>query len=264
MAPVLAQATVEDTVMIPGRDNRLYRVGTLGGVHVVVGLTGIGLVNAAASTSAILDQFPVTGVVVSAVAGSSLLIGDVTVPETWTLIDSDDPNGLTFDTDPAWFALAQAVAAPGVVTLEQCTDVPAMPSENVCVLGQPVVVTGGAGQSSDPFGGNAVPCAPNGNDVNGCDVVPTATAEASSRAVRAPASQDTEMPIAVDNETAAIAREAIGRGLPFIAFRAVSDGAGDPLGLPGYPSQFFVYYRLAADNAAAATVAFLERLAGEP
>jgi len=60
-------------------------------------------------------------------------------------------------------------------------------------------------------------------------------------------------------ETAAVAREAQGRGVPFIAFRAVSDGAGDPLGLPGFPTQFFAYYRLAAHNAAAATTAFVTR-----
>ena len=54
------------------------------------------------------------------------------------------------------------------------------------------------------------------------------------------------------------ARGAAVRGLPFIAFRAVSDGEGDPLGVPGFPAQFFAYYRLAARNATAATVAFLE------
>jgi hypothetical protein len=40
----------------------------------------------------------------------------------------------------------------------------------------------------------------------------------------------------------------------------VSDGTGDPLNLPGFPAQFFAYYRLAGRNAAAATVALLERL----
>jgi adenosylhomocysteine nucleosidase len=61
-------------------------------------------------------------------------------------------------------------------------------------------------------------------------------------------------------ETAAVARVAAEKGLPFIAFRAVSDGAGDPLNLMGFFEQFFAYYRLAADNAAIATIAFLERL----
>ena len=30
--------------------------------------------------------------------------------------------------------------------------------------------------------------------------------------------------------------------------------------LPGFPAQFYAYYRLAARNAAEATIAFLERL----
>jgi nucleoside phosphorylase len=69
-------------------------------------------------------------------------------------------------------------------------------------------------------------------------------------------------PVDTDEETAAVAREAAAQGVKFIAFRAVSDGAGDPLGLsPHSFQQFFTYYRLAAQNAAAATNAFLARLA---
>jgi len=262
MAPVLEQASIDDEVMIEGRDGRVYRVGTLGGVHVVIGLTGIGLVNAAESTRAILDQFPVTGVVVSAVAGSTLLIGDVTVPQTWMLMD-----GSTYDAAPAWLALAEEVAAPGEVSLDRCTDVPSKSTEPVCVLGQPVIVVGGLGESSDPFNGNAVPCQPMGNDVAGCDVVPGSTratfASVDTEPALPPGAADAEAPIAEDMETAAIAREAAARGLPFIAFRAVSDGAGDPLGLPGFPAQFFAYYHLAARNAALATAAFLHRLADD-
>ena len=131
------------------------------------------------------------------------------------------------------------------------------------MLDQPAVVVGGVGQSSDTFGGHAFACQATGNDVFGCDIPPegsTSAGEGERRAADAVASGDSEAPVAVDNETAAIAREAAMRGVRFIAFRAVSDGAGDPLGLPGYPSQFFAYYRLSAHNAAAATVAFLQRL----
>jgi hypothetical protein len=38
----------------------------------------------------------------------------------------------------------------------------------------------------------------------------------------------------------------------------MSDGPGDPLHLPGYPFTFFVYKRIAADNAAIVTEALLE------
>jgi len=40
----------------------------------------------------------------------------------------------------------------------------------------------------------------------------------------------------------------------------VSDGGGDPLGLPGFPVQFFYYRQLAADNAALVTAAVLKAL----
>src|SRR5205823_5558541 len=55
-AAVVEQATVTDTAEINGRT---FRIGTLGGVPVIMGLTGIGLVNAATTTGALLDQFPV-------------------------------------------------------------------------------------------------------------------------------------------------------------------------------------------------------------
>jgi len=63
-------------------------------------------------------------------------------------------------------------------------------------------------------------------------------------------------------ETAAVARVAAARHIPFLAFRALSDSdaadhGGDPLMLPGFPVTFFVYAQLAADNAAAAVIAFL-------
>jgi hypothetical protein len=67
-------------------------------------------------------------------------------------------------------------------------------------------------------------------------------------------------------ESAAVARVAAERRVPFLAVRAGSDGGGDPLGDRGFPLQFFDYYRLAAHNAADVTraiVAELGRLAHE-
>jgi nucleoside phosphorylase len=58
-------------------------------------------------------------------------------------------------------------------------------------------------------------------------------------------------------ETAAVARVAAEKHVPFIAFRALSDGKGDPLNLPGFPFQFFVYRQISADNAGAVELAFL-------
>jgi nucleoside phosphorylase len=256
LAPHIERAAVTETMIM---DNHVFRVGTLDGVPVVLALTGIGLVNAATTTRLLLDRFPVDGIVVSAVAGSSQLpIADVAVPVTWVTID-----GTRYAAQPQWVALAGELAALGSVSLERCTPVPSH-SEPVCVPGEPAMVVGGIGRSSDPFGDQAFRCRVGGDDVFGCDValVPTPTASPVARqAIAAVAATEADMPVVDDMETAAIAREAAARGVPFIAFRAVSDGPGDPLGLPNFLEQFNAYYRLAARNAAAATVAFLERIA---
>ena len=257
LAPLLIQATIDGMLLLEGH---VFRTGVLGGVPVVLGLTGIGLVNAATTTRAVLEQFDLAGVVFSGVAGSLLSIGDVGVPETWALTD-----GLIYSAPGEWLELAHEIAASGAVSLERCTVVPPVFSEEpVCMPHEPAVLVGGMGQSSDPFGGKPFPCLANGGDVFGCDVTPPDTASEPRGDRSRPgtrATVDAEAPVVTDMETAAIAREAAARGVPFIAFRAVSDGADDPLGLPGFPVQFFAYYRLGAHNAAAAAVAFLGRLA---
>lgn len=252
-AAVVEQATVTDTMVINGRT---FRIGTLGGVPVIMGLTGIGLVNAATTTGALLDQVSVTGVVVSAVAGSTVQIGDVMVPDRWELAD-----GTSYPADPHWLELASRIAASGRVVLAQCTIPASMPEVGrVCFPALPMIDVGGVGQSTDPFGGNAEICT--SGPVFGCDVTDVGAAVQRRVLGRlALTAADDATPVANDMETAAIAGQAAMRGIPFIAFRGVSDGAGDPLGDRGFPRQFFDYYPLSAQNAAAATVAFLERLA---
>jgi nucleoside phosphorylase len=206
-------------------------------VRVVLGLTGIGMLNAAGTAAAVFARFDVAGAVFSGVAGGPR-IGDVTVPTQWRVQDT----GAAFDVNPALFALARRVRR---LDLEQCTIRPST-GETICVEHEPRIVLGGVGVSGDPFGGMPLPCDPAGGEVFGCDVTPAAKR------------QD---PVAEDMETAAVAQMATERQIPFVGFRGASDGAGDPLNLPGFPVQFFAWYRLAADNAAAATVAALERLA---
>jgi nucleoside phosphorylase len=258
-APLLAQVTIDHVEMVNGRE---FRIGTLAGVPVVLGMTGIGLVNAATTTSELLDRFEVAGVILSAVAGgSSQQIGDVAVPDAFELKD-----GTSFAVDPKWLALVTEIAASDSVTLERCTEVAdPPPATPVCMLQQPQIVVGGIGLSSDPYGGKAFACIAGGNDVYGCDVPPpTATSAVlhQRRALATTATADVGTPVTQDMETAAIAREAAARGLPFIAFRAISDGgSGDPLGLTGFLPEFAAYYRFAADNAAAVTVTFLEGVA---
>jgi nucleoside phosphorylase len=248
-APLLAQMTVSSTTVINGHT---FRIGTLKGARVAVGLTGVGLPNATATAHALLQQLPVTGVVFSGVAGSTLRIGDVVVPTGWQL-----KTGTTYATDPAWLALASGIVKAGTLCLDKCTVVPATGAP-VCLDHVPAPAVGGAGQSTDASA--TLPCQAGGDDVFGCDVgAPVATTTTCQPMGPAAPAAGTA-PVATDNETAAVAAEAAARGLPFIAFRGVSDGAGDPLGLPGFPTQFFAYYRLAARNAAAMTIAFVEQV----
>lgn len=260
LAALVEQAEIDETMHA---GDMVARLGMLGGTRVVLAMTGIGLVNAETRSRAVLDRFAVTGVVVSGVAGSYLRIGDVAVPERWTFLDGTD-----YTTDPSWLAGAGRIATNDNVALQRCTIPPSNTTgEVVCLSHQPGIFVGGLGFSSDPFGGNPLGCLEEpGNypDVFGCDIVSdsaVASNELFQNPFTGPKTSAAEPLASEDMETTAIAREAAVRGLPFIAFRAVSDGEGDPLNLPGFPAQFFAYYRLAADNAAAAAAAFLETLA---
>src|SRR5437016_1167101 len=81
LAPLLAAATVTGTI---ATEDRVYHVGTLAGARVVLVRLGIGLVNAATTTRAVLDCFDIRAIVFSGVAGSDLNIGDVAVPIEWS------------------------------------------------------------------------------------------------------------------------------------------------------------------------------------
>jgi nucleoside phosphorylase len=242
LEPLLARAAIRET-MVAG--DRVLRVGTLDRVPVVLGLLGIGFANAASTTRLVLDRFDVEAVVVSGVAGSPRRIADVTVPATWA-----GPDGVPYPADAAMLDIARSSSSG--LALDRCTPVPPEPpGPTVCLGHDPAVFVGGAGETSDPYGPHPPACDPAGGDIFGCDVT--------SQDLAAGITAGVTEPEATDMESAAVAAEAAARKLPFIAFRAVSDGAGDPLGLPGFPAQFFAYYRLAARNAAAATAAFVAR-----
>jgi nucleoside phosphorylase len=258
LAPLVERAAFEDAQVI---DGHVFHVGTLGGARVVVAMTGIGLVNATETSRVLLDNFAVRGMIFSGVAGSPHRIADVTVPLVWS-----EPGGEPLPVDEDWLAHARAVADAGNLPFERCTPVPLddPAAELVCMPFEPALFVSGRGESSDPYLGAAFPCRAGSGDVFGCDPDLPATSAAAPAASAATTldrvAEDAVDEVTVDMETAAVAREAAARGLPFIAFRAVSDGSEDPLGLPGFPSQFFAYYRLAAENAAIATAAFLEEL----
>lgn len=253
VAPLVEAIRDTDTTTIDGRS---WWIGELAGQSVIVGMTGIGLVNAERSSQSVLDRFAVRAVVFSGVAGSPRRIGDVVVAEQWTLGDGD-PHRV----DATLLEVAAEIADEDRLVFGRCTELPAEPQrEPVCVAHRPRLFVGGRGTSSDPFGGVPLPCQPGGDDVFGCEVHGHPTPPPAALGGAAIGVE----PDVVDMESAAVARVAALRGIPFIAFRGVSDGSGDPLDLPGFPAQFFAYYRLAARNAAVAAVAFLEKLGDRP
>jgi nucleoside phosphorylase len=275
LQPLLAHTTARHTVTKNGHD---YFLGRLSGRDVVLTLTGIGPVNARRSTQAALGAFRcgrrsgINGVVFSGVAGGDY-IGDVAVPTRWTA----DAGRHFLGVDARMLAAARRTATAHVA-LER--KAPAGDPACGCVTSPDAVTTvdvthpprievGGKGQTTDPFAGRALACVPGGGDVLGCDPCittshPPAAAQRFAPSVLpfldpsffsgyASSSAEGTGYAAEDEETAAVDAVATAQHVPFIGFRAVSDGGGDPLGLPGFPVQFFYYRQLAAT----ATRAFL-------
>lgn len=143
---------------------------------------------------------------------------------------------------------------------------------------QPQLFVGGDGSSSDKNNGQAFPCIPNGGSVFGCQPcsAPDRSLGYTGNFFQAAGPWLKNALIsnlnivstvnpgfdAVDQETAAAQAVADAHGVPFLGIRGMSDGPGDPLHLPGFPVQFFVYKQIAANNAARVTEAFLQNWAG--
>jgi hypothetical protein len=216
---------------------------------VILGFTGIGMVNARDVAGSVLTSFEVAGLVVSGVAGTAQRIGDVVLPTEWM----EGDGGEVFPTNPVLFALARLSTGAVPPSLEKCATVR---SRVVCLDYDPAVFLGGRGVSDDGGSGVAIPCSPGGGDIFGCELPPPMLAgRATVAAEPAEAPPDVE-----DMETAAVARVAAERRVPFLGVRAASDGDGDPLGERGWVAQFFDYYRLAAENAGAVTRAVVAEL----
>ena len=269
---VLSHTRLErDPVVVA--DGRHFYLGSIGGKKVIVAMTGIGLVNSTETTeTALASSISVGALVFSGVAGGGgrVRIADVAVPARWTL-----DNGATFHpVDPGMLAAAQALS----VGLESVNYLGNRRIKLIDLKREPQVFVGGDGSSFDNNNGQAFPCIPNGGGVFGCQ--PRSAPDRSLRYTgnffdaAGPwlknalisnlniASTPDPAFDATDNETAAAQAVAYAHGVPFLAIRGISDGAGDPLRLPGFPFQFFFYKRIAADNAARVTAAFLESWAG--
>ncbi len=257
---LLAQAEGKQRFEINGRS---FTAGRLAGRDVLLFLSGVSMVNAAMNTQAALDHFHVTGIVFSGIAGGinpDLHIGDVVIPKAWAeyqeqvfarqagtgwdtglykrdlgnfgmmfpqrvtvtrasgRLDSEE-SMFWFDVDPGMLAAAQK--ASGSAALKRC------PAVGACLHNAPRVVTGGKGVSGQTFVDNA--------DYRNW-IWTNFHADA------------------VDMETAAVAHVAYTNGVPFLAFRSLSDLAG---GGPGQ-NEIITFLQLAADNSSAALLAFLK------
>lgn len=278
ISPLLGQLRHRHTVTIDSHD---FFVGNLRGHRAVLAMTGIGPVNAQRTTRQALSHFRcgahhgITSIVFSGVAGGDF-IGNVTVPRRWT-----QDNGKHFyGVNHSMLKAARQISHHGVA-LERRTPA----GDPLCTCGnstkgvdtvrvthRPQINVGGAGQTTDPFSGHRLPCIPAGGDVFGCDPCPAHKKLADEAINSLPGFAAVADPdffagylsnsesghyVAEDEETAAVDAIAHRHHVPFIGFRAVSDGGGDPLHLPGFPAEFFFYRQLAADNAALATFAFL-------
>jgi adenosylhomocysteine nucleosidase len=204
---------------------RFCHIGKLRGVDVILILSGIGIDRAASTTRAVLDSFDVSVLVFSGIAGGinpDLNIGDVTVPGQWGHADGDvDPRDFSFwlPVDTTMLRVAREVS--GSVTLDDCT------ADSVCLENMPRIITGGNGVSNSFF-------------VDDPEYRELLWGRFQANAV--------------DMETAAVGRVAAERGVPYIAFRSLSDLAG---GGPG-ANELDTFFQLAADNAAVVVLSFLE------
>lgn len=287
-ADILVEQTRDRrTVLLNG--NR-FTTGTLRGNRVVIVLSGVSMINSTMVTQLMLDHFRVERLVMSGIAGGldpARHVGDVTVPERWAMpmevywnrdnarpgpcgqpgdvsclglklaevdgkpvaplsLGASAPTGLfprdnhvmnaanaprgefrfDYPVDAAMLEVARAIRP----ALRRCGPKATGPDDaKQCVKTQPELVVGGRGVSGTAFLANP-------------EVRRWLYEELGARTV--------------EMETAALAHVAYANGVPYIAFRSLSDLAGaealDPDAITLFTSG------LAETNEAAVTLAFLE------
>jgi adenosylhomocysteine nucleosidase len=238
-----------------------FTSGTLEGKPVVLFLSGISMTNATMNTQLALDRFRVTNIVFSGIAGGvnpQLHVGDVTVPAQWGqylevlmaretapgnyaappfITDATLPNfgmmfprpvevrsaatpGIVrkfwFEADPKLLEVARGIRN---VDLAHC-------GAGKCLPRKPQLVVGGNGVSGQAFMDNK------------------AYREYTYKTFQANV---------LDMETAAVGMVAYSNGVPYIAFRSLSDLAGGGDG----ENEMGTFMSIAADNSAKVMLAFL-------
>ncbi len=236
--------------------------GTLQGKPVVLLQSGVSMVNAAMNTQLVLDRFKVTHILFSGIAGGvnpALHIGDVSVPERWgqyleVLMAREvapgryrappwmkdfagprfgmmmpRPVGVRSAAHPGvehrfWFDVDAQLLA--VARRIEGTVLAGCDAARQCLAHAPRVMVGGAGVSGQAFVDNA--------------------------ALRRWAFKSFSANV-LDMESAATAQVAYSNGVPFLAFRSLSDLAGGGAGT----NEMGTFMKVAADNSARVLLAFL-------
>ena len=238
-----------------------FTTGTLEGQAVVLFLSGISMTNATMNTQLVLDRFNIKSIVFSGIAGGvnpGLHIGDVSVPAQWGQYLE---VAMARETSPGQFSLpphmerplfpafgmlqprpveTRTAASPALVRkfwfeadpkmldvarkLRQVELLHCKASQ--CLTRQPELVVGGNGVSGQAFVDNA--------------------------AFREYAFKTFQANV-LDMETAAVGMVAYSNGVPYIAFRSLSDLAGGGEG----QNEMNTFFSIAADNSARVLLAFL-------
>lgn len=238
-----------------------FTTGVLEGQPVVLFLSGISMTNATMNTQLVLDRFNINGIVLSGIAGGvnpGLHIGDVSVPVQWgqyleiAMSRETAPGKFTppphmeapifpafgmmqprtvetrtaanpklarkfwFEADPKMLQAARSLRS---VELLSC-------KASQCLTRQPELRVGGNGVSGQAFVDNA--------------------------AFREYAFKTFQANV-LDMETAAVGMVAYSNGVPYIAFRSLSDLAGGGEGA----NEMGTFFSIAADNSARVLLAFL-------
>lgn len=274
--PASAQQTLVMTAFAPEKtamaallkDKKIFHLhgaeivgGTLEGHPVLLAESGMSMVNASMTAQSLMDHFKVARIVFSGIAGGidpSLHVGDVVVPEEWaqpmeSVMMRETPEGpkppgwmgeeltdiapfgvmkpkkvniadayrQSFPVDPALLASARKVSAS--LSLKSCA------SDGRCLDQPPKILVGGMGVSTQSFIDNA---------------------KLRSWLFEAWHARATDM------ESAAVAQVATLNGVPFIAFRSLSDLAGGEAD----GNRMDLFMTLAAENAASVVKAFVAEL----
>lgn len=240
-----------------------FLAGVLQDKPVVLFLSGVSMTNAAMNTQLAIDRFNVSHIIFSGVAGGvnpELHIGDVTVPERWgqyletvAALEVEpgryDAMGVGGEVDAPAFGMfftrpvmvrsaAQPIlhekfwfnSDPGLLDVArriQSVELAHCDANERCLSHRPSLVIGGNGVSGPVFVDNAQ------------------LREHLHSAFRANV---------VDMESAACAMVAYSNGVPFIAFRSLSDLAGGGDGA----HEVHTFLNLAAENSTRVLKAFLK------